>query len=199
MMHQWYYMSEDFLGNGQMVGPLSEADLLGLVREGKVTMQTQVMSPSRTKGGWYVVPQVPYLKRTVERLEDERRELKRQEAEERVRQRQLAVAARQAELSRLCNEVAQISECQNIDLVAGILDRVQSIMTGQERVEFIVVQEKPLVNISPDAIVATNRRLIFYRPKLLGRFEFQDYLWFDLYNAHFQKNLLGAPRFGHST
>jgi hypothetical protein len=25
--HQWYYMSSDFLGNSQMVGPISEAVL----------------------------------------------------------------------------------------------------------------------------------------------------------------------------
>lgn len=41
-------------------------------------------------------------------------------------------------------------------------------------------------------MIATNRRLIFFRSKLLGRFEFQDYLWFDLSNAHVQQNLLGS-------
>jgi hypothetical protein len=34
--------------------------------------------------------------------------------------------------------------------------------------------------------------LIFFRPKLFGRFEFQDYLWYDLFNAHLQQNMFGS-------
>lgn len=190
--HQWYYMSADFLGNSQMVGPITETELLGLIRQGKVTMQTQLMSPSRTKSSWYTVQQMPGMKRAVEQIAEEQCEAKQKEADERARQRQLAVTARQTEIDRLRAHAAQISDSQNVALIGAIMERVQSILTTHENVEFIAVQEKPVMNISPDAIVATNRRLIFYRPKLLGRFEFQDYLWFDLHNAHFQKNLLGA-------
>lgn len=65
-------------------------------------------------------------------------------------------------------------------------------MTASEQITYIAVQQKPLVNITPDAVIATSRRLIFYRAKLLGRFEFQDFHWFDVGNAHLQQNLFGA-------
>jgi hypothetical protein len=69
---------------------------------------------------------------------------------------------------------------------------VQGILTTSESIQLIVVQEKPLVNVSPDAVIVTNRRMIFYHPKLLGRFEFNDYLLIDLRNAHVKQGMMGS-------
>ena len=107
-------------------------------------------------------------------------------------QRQAVANEQSMQRGQLAQQIARLSHCSNIDLVKTILDRVQGILTSQESVEYVAIQQKPLINVSPDAIVATNRRLIFYRPKMLGRFEFQDYQWIDLCNAHMQHNLMGA-------
>lgn len=190
--HQWYYMSSDFLGSSQMVGPIPEAEILSLTRNAKLAKSAQVMSPSRTNGAWHTLEQVPGLKKTLEKGEAERKQAKQQAADDR-RQRQLAVVEErrnQEDLGRY--QAAQLSDSQDVELVRTIADRVKPILTSQEQLEFIAVQEKPIVNIAPDGVVVTNRRLIFYRPKLLGRFEFQDYQWFDLFDAHFEKKLMGA-------
>jgi hypothetical protein len=190
--HQWYYLSSDFLGNSQMVGPIPEAEILSLTRNAKLAKSTQVMSPSRTKGAWHTLEQVPGLKKTLEQGEAERKQAKQQAAEDR-RQRQLAVVEErrnQEDLGRY--QASQLSDSQDVELIRTIAERVKPILTTQEQLEFIAVQEKPIVNIAPDGVVVTNRRLIFYRPKILGRFEFQDYQWFDLFDAHFEKKLMGV-------
>lgn len=66
------------------------------------------------------------------------------------------------------------------------------IMTG-ENVEYIAVQKKPAVNISPDAVALTNKRVIFCRPKNLGfSFDFADYIWKDVIDCKLKEELLGA-------
>lgn len=190
--HQWYHMSSDFLGNSQMVGPIPETEILSLIRNAKLAKSTQVMSPSRTTGAWHTLEQVPGLKKTFEQGEADRKQAKAQAAEQR-RQQQLAIVDERRHQEDLVRyEAAQLSDSQDVGLVRTIAERVKPILTSQEQLEFIAVQEKPLVNISPDGVVVTSRRLIFYRPKLLGRFEFQDYQWFDLFDAHFEKKLMGA-------
>ena len=76
-------------------------------------------------------------------------------------------------------------------MVEKIQTDVAAILTAGEVINFITIQAKP-VAIKADAIVATDRRLIFYRPKLLGRFDFDDYLWRDLQDAHLAQNIIGA-------
>jgi hypothetical protein len=114
--------------------------------------------------------------------------------EQQQREEQKAVLESQARAAAAKKQaaVAGLSDNPNVELVASILESVQRICTSQERVEYIAIQEKPLVNVMPDAAVATNRRLIFYRRKLLGRASFEDYLWRDLGNAHLQQGVLSS-------
>jgi len=197
--HQWYYFSDDFLGNSEMIGPIAESEFAALARSGKLALTTKVSSPTRTPSAWHELRQVPGLLKLLQEGESERKQAKEAAAAEQARRKQAAGAARQAradeQVARIAEEnarVAQFSHCQDVALVRSIEERVRAVLTSQETIQYIAVQEKPLVNIAPDGIVVTERRLIFYRPKLLGRFEFQDYLWFDLHNAHFKQNLLGA-------
>ncbi|WP_245729208.1 PH domain-containing protein [Niabella drilacis] len=62
-----------------------------------------------------------------------------------------------------------------------------------EELEYIAVQRKPAVNLSPDCIALTNKRVIFCRPKTFGlSMEFQDYVWKDIYDCHMKEGILGA-------
>ncbi len=190
--HHWTYQVDTILGTTETHGPVAEAELLQLASAGKIARKSHVCSATRTQGRWFAAENVPGLLQAIEQGERSRKAAKdaKRHAAEQAKQAQLEEQSRQRAAQE--RAAAEISDCQDASLVNTIRERVQGIITSHERVQYIVVQQKPLVNIAPDAVVCTNRRLIFYRPKLLGRFEFEDYQWFDLYNAHLRQNLLGA-------
>jgi PH (Pleckstrin Homology) domain-containing protein/uncharacterized protein DUF4339 len=187
--------AEGMLGNSQTVGPISEAELVALAGQGKLKRETLVSSPTRTTAQWHQVAQIAGILKVLEEGERTRQAAKVEQERQRQEQLRAAEAQRAQTQAQQANEqaaMAAISCCQDLTLVKSIRDRVHGIITSCEQVQYIAVQQKPLLNVSPDVIVITNRRLIFYRPKLLGRFEFQDYQWFDVHNAHIQQNLMGA-------
>ena len=47
------------------------------------------------------------------------------------------------------------------------------------------------MNIAPDGLLLTNKRLMIVRPKLLGM-TFQDYIWRDIGNVHMSEQMLTA-------
>lgn len=197
--HVWTFQRNTLLGTTETIGPISEHELVSLAHQGKVTRDTLVSSVTRTKGGWHHAAQIAGLLKAMEEGELSRQATKATQQQVRDSQRRAAEEAKQAARSRQqadeaarASAAAEISDCQDPALVNTIRERVQGILTSSERLEYIIVQQKPLVNISPDAVVCTSRRLIFYRPKLLGRFEFEDYQWFDLFNAHLKQNFLGS-------
>lgn len=77
-------------------------------------------------------------------------------------------------------------------VVQRLYHLVCGVMTQGEKLEALVVQKKPLVNISPDALAATSRRVILYRAKVLGRMEMDDFLWGHLSDARISEGLMGA-------
>lgn len=84
------------------------------------------------------------------------------------------------------------SEDQDPALVEQIFSKVSDILTTDEKITYICVQKKPVVNPRPDAIVLTNRRFISYKPKIMGRVSFDDYTWRDLRDASLDEGLVGA-------
>jgi len=44
----------------------------------------------------------------------------------------------------------------------------------------------------PDCIALTDRRFILYQASLLGRVDFLDYIWRDLYDAVLQDDIIGS-------
>ena len=64
---------------------------------------------------------------------------------------------------------------------------------SNEEVGYIAVQKKPAVNIFPDSIVVTNKRIILCKPKNLGlSMEFVDYDWDDIAGSFVKEGILGA-------
>lgn len=85
-----------------------------------------------------------------------------------------------------------LNEEQDPKAVEKLLGRINSLLTSQEFVEYIAVQKKPL-NISPDCIALTNRRIIFCRPKNFGlSMDFQDYSWVDVADCHIKEGIIGS-------
>jgi hypothetical protein len=89
-------------------------------------------------------------------------------------------------LKRLMNEE------QDPGVVEAVHEKFSGILTSDEEVLYIAVQKKPVVNVSPDSVLLTNRRMVICRPKLLGGFEFEDYLWRDIGDVHLKEGLIGA-------
>ena len=86
-----------------------------------------------------------------------------------------------------------LNEEQDPKSVERILEKVSDLLTNSETIEYIAVQNKPAINISPDSIVLTNKRIIFFRSKSFGLItDFQDYLWKDVAESHISEAILGS-------
>lgn len=86
-----------------------------------------------------------------------------------------------------------LNEEQDTKTVEKIYEKVKGLLTSGEEVQYIAVQKKPAVNISPDCIALTSKRIIFCRPKNFGfSMEFQDYVWKDIVDCHMKEGILGA-------
>ncbi len=77
--------------------------------------------------------------------------------------------------------------------IEKILDKLTGILMSDEDLIYVAVQKKPAINISPDSVAITSKRIIFCRPKNLGlSMEFQDFIWRDLKDCNLKENMLGA-------
>lgn len=81
---------------------------------------------------------------------------------------------------------------QSAEIVEDVAEKVRSILMEDEELIYVAVQNRPLVNWKPDCIALTNRRFIFYRPKLLGRVEFEDHVWLALVDSQLTEDMIGA-------
>lgn len=82
-----------------------------------------------------------------------------------------------------------ISEEQDPNQVQQVLAKVQQILTSGEEIVYIAVQ-KPLLNLSPDSVILTNKRFIMYKPGVLGTVRFEDYIWRDLHDAKLSEGII---------
>jgi hypothetical protein len=76
-----------------------------------------------------------------------------------------------------------LSEEQDEVAVRKILPKITELLTKEEAIDYIAVQKKLVVNISPDAVVLTNKRIIFVQPSLFGM-KFQDFPWREVQDVH---------------
>lgn len=96
-----------------------------------------------------------------------------------------------------------MAEGQDAKMIAKLHERVTGICTSQELIEYMAVQQRPAVNLSPDAVVVTNRRVIIFRQKMLGRMDMVDLPWINCHDVRIKEGVIGASLFvtgrnGHS-
>lgn len=84
-----------------------------------------------------------------------------------------------------------LSDEQDPAIAAQVFEKVSQLLTTGEEIAYIAV-EKPLVSLTPDSVVLTNKRFIMYRPKLLGRVDFEDYIWRDLHSADLTEGVINS-------
>lgn len=78
------------------------------------------------------------------------------------------------------------------EVVAKVIEKVRQILIKDEELTYVAVQNKPVVNWMPDCIALTDKRFIFYRPKMLGRIDFEDYVWRELFDARLSEDIIGS-------
>ncbi|PQJ32383.1 hypothetical protein BST92_10805 [Nonlabens arenilitoris] len=89
-----------------------------------------------------------------------------------------------------------LNEQQDPAAVQKILEKVSDLLTTNEVIEYIAVQKKPALNLSPDCISLTNKRIIFCHPKTFGfSMDFQDFQWKDVCDCHMKEGIMGATFF----
>lgn len=86
-----------------------------------------------------------------------------------------------------------LNEDQDPKAIEKITAKLDNLLMRDEEIGYIAVQKKPAVNIFPDSIVVTNKRIILCKPKNLGlSMEFVDYDWDDIAGSFVKEGILGA-------
>lgn len=81
---------------------------------------------------------------------------------------------------------------QQGEAVQQVAAEVSRVLTTNEELIYIALQNRMSLSIRPDSVVATNNRVIFYRPRILGQASFQDLLWQDVQNAEVSQGMLSS-------
>jgi len=86
-----------------------------------------------------------------------------------------------------------LKEEQDPKAVEKVYMRLVDLLTTGEEVLYIAVQKKPLVNLFPDCIAITNKRILFFTPANLGlTLKFVDFVWKDIVDVATKEELIGA-------
>src|ERR1700749_2901695 len=86
-----------------------------------------------------------------------------------------------------------LNEEQDPKAVEKVYLRLNDLLNTGEEVLYIAVQKKPLVNLFPDCIAITNKRILFFTPANLGlTLKFVDFVWKDVIDVNTREELIGA-------
>ena len=86
-----------------------------------------------------------------------------------------------------------LNEEQDPKAVEKIYLRLADLLTTSEEILYIAVQKKPLVNILPECVALTNKRILFFTPTNLGlSIKFVDFVWKDIVDVYTKEEIIGA-------
>ncbi|MBB6110532.1 PH domain-containing protein [Mucilaginibacter lappiensis] len=86
-----------------------------------------------------------------------------------------------------------LNEEQDPKAVEKVYSRLVDLLSSGEEIIYIAVQKKPLVNLFPDCIAITNKRVLFFTPANLGlSIKFVDFVWKDIVDVHTKEEIIGA-------
>lgn len=83
-------------------------------------------------------------------------------------------------------------EGQRAASVQDVAREVAKILTANEEILYVALQNITAMSVRPDAAVATTNRLVLYRPAVLGRVQFDDVPWQDVRNARIDQGVLST-------
>jgi hypothetical protein len=86
-----------------------------------------------------------------------------------------------------------LSDQQDPKSVEKVYSRLIDLLGSGEEILYIAVQKKPVVNLSPDCVALTNKRVFFFSPANLGlSMKFVDFVWKDVLDVSIKEEILGA-------
>lgn len=119
-MHQWFYQKKKLFAETNE-GPYSDKQILQLCDQGEVSLQTLVLSPSRTKNQWVPASQINALAIRIQQRTIDVDAVKRSEAEARAiaktEKQQRKTAEREAKLAGANEQQLSAPHAQSPTLV----------------------------------------------------------------------------------
>jgi len=86
-----------------------------------------------------------------------------------------------------------LTDEQDAKTVEKIFQRLVDMLTTDEKILYIAVQKKPLVNWFSDCVALTNKRVLFFTPVNLGlSIRCDDFFWKDIVSVHSKEEIIGA-------
>ena len=86
-----------------------------------------------------------------------------------------------------------LNDQQDPKAVEKVYTRLVDLLTTGEEIIYIATQKKPLVNLFPDCIALTNKRVLFFTPANLGlSIKFVDFVWKDIVDVFTKEEIIGA-------
>lgn len=86
-----------------------------------------------------------------------------------------------------------LNDEQDPKAVEKIYLRLADLLTTGEETLYIAVQKKPIVNLFPDCVALTNKRVLFFTPANLGlTIKFVDFVWKDIVDVYTKEEIIGA-------
>jgi hypothetical protein len=73
-----------------------------------------------------------------------------------------------------------------------IAAEVAAILTPNEEIIYIVLQNPTAITVKKDAVVVTSNRIILYKPGVLGRISFVDFQWRDVVSVKMNQGMLST-------
>jgi hypothetical protein len=81
---------------------------------------------------------------------------------------------------------------QQSSAVQAVAADIEKILTPNEQVLYIAMQNQMALSLKKDCVVATTNRLILYRTHILGRLSFEDFQWQDVKNSQVRQGMLSS-------
>ncbi len=185
--NSWYILQK-VGGKVSQKGPFSSAALEEMARQGQIVETTAVAHPKHTNGRAIEARRVTRLY-DIFSVAHENTQLIPSTTASLPPQHELANVPSNRDEVGIARFMA---DGQDPSMIVKLAERVDGICTQDEQALYMAVQQKPVANVSPDAMVLTNRRAIIFRQKVLGRLQFVDLLWLNVKDVHFSENVIGS-------
>ncbi len=101
--------------------------------------------------------------------------------------------SRRKELKKMIGIDKFLTEEQDPKAVEKILGKLYDLLTTDEEIIYVAVQKKPALNLLPDSIVVTNKRIFYCQPSNLGlTMNFKDISWKSVKEVSFKEEIFGS-------
>ncbi|WEK18933.1 MAG: PH domain-containing protein [Candidatus Pedobacter colombiensis] len=86
-----------------------------------------------------------------------------------------------------------LSDEQDPKAVEKVLGKLNDMLTNNEELIYMAVQKKPAVNLLPDCIAVSNKRIFYCEPGNFGiTMNFKDISWKSIKEVSFKEELFGS-------